>query len=54
MKTSNQENAQLLTAMKEIDTYVHGHLPAAAAYCRHLRVSETINTLIQSEMLTSP
>jgi len=54
MKTSNQDNAQLLTAMKEIDTYVHGHLPAAAAYCRHLRVSETIDTLIQSEMLTSP
>lgn len=54
MKTSNQDNAELLMAMKEIDTYAHGHLPAASAYCRCLQVSETINTLVQSEMLTSP
>lgn len=54
MKRSNQDDTQLLTAMKDIDTYAHGHLPAAAAYCRHLQVSETINTLVQSEMLTPP
>lgn len=54
METSNQYNAQLLEELKKINTYTHGHLPAAAAYCRHLQISETINTLVQSEMLTPP
>lgn len=54
METSNQYNAQLLEELKKINTYTHGHLPAAAAYCRHLQISETINTLVQSEMLILP
>ena len=37
-----------------MQVYNHGHLTIAAACCRQLQLSETINTLVQSEMELSP
>jgi transposase len=54
MTMIDQNDKPLLAALKEVNIYTHGHLPMAAAYCRHLQLTEVINTLVQSEMQLSP
>lgn len=54
MTMTDQDNSQLLASLKDVNVYSHGHLPLAAAYCRHLQIAQTINTLTASEMQLSP
>ena len=54
MTITDQDNSQLLASLKDVNVYSHGHLPMAAAYCRHLQIAQTIDTLAASEMQLSP
>ncbi len=36
------------------EIYNYGHLPAAAAYCRRLRLVETVNSIVSSQMNIQP
>jgi transposase len=54
MEMTDQDTNPLLAALKDVEVYQHGHLPLAAAYCRQLQLTETINALVPSEMQLSP
>jgi len=54
MTMAEQDINHLLTSFKDVDAYTHGQLPLVAAYCRCLQFTETINTLVESEMQLSP
>lgn len=54
MKMTEQARHPFPEALKDFDVYRYGHLPMAAAYCRQLQLSETINSLVPSDMQLSP
>jgi len=42
------------SALANSDVFNHGHLPAAAAYCRHLGLVDLVDTLVPSQMHLRP
>ena len=43
-----------LEGLNGADSYTHGFLPLAAAYCRCFGIIESVNTLVPSKMNVSP
>ena len=43
-----------LKALEGLEIFNHGHLPAAAAFCRRLGLVEMINAMVPTEMQLSP
>ncbi|MFA5655022.1 MAG: IS1634 family transposase [Desulfomonilia bacterium] len=43
-----------LALLEKSEIFTHGHLPVAAAFCRRLGLVEAINTMVPSQMQTSP
>lgn len=48
------DSNSLSASIKDLEVYNYGHLPMAAAYCRRLQLTETVNALVPSEMQLSP
>ncbi len=40
--------------LAEAEIFPHAYLPAAAAYCRRLKLAETVNALVPSAMAVNP
>lgn len=45
---------QDMSLLQDADIYTHGHLPAAAAYCRRLGLVDLVNSLVPSQMQLQP
>lgn len=43
-----------IKGLQKADIYTHGHLPAAAAYCRRLNLVEVVNQLVPTQMELKP
>jgi hypothetical protein len=41
-------------ALAGANVFTHGHLPLAAAYCRHLGLVELVDRLVPSQMALRP
>jgi transposase len=50
----NESLPRELRGIQGAEIYTHGHLPAAAAYCRRLGLVELVNQLVPSQMHLQP